>query len=496
MLTRIIFVLLTALSLVSSPLADQKTVNPGPPHLQTTPDDFILEFYPVAPYHVGDVLSVRVSYTGQKDIGGSEIILSLAENPGVALETTTFSSHAQQAIFYWALDTEGFEPGFIHFRFTIPDLEETWTAGVNLLPTPPNREAGWETIHTDCCTLHFISGTDAVEDIQIIQEAVQEEVSSTLSQFFPDGVPSDFALGHSLTLNFIPVAVGHGGFAGDEAVITYSHRNWLGSDFQTLIHHEIVHVLDRRLNDEGPRPRLLSEGLAVYLSGGHYQQEDIPVRAAALLQAEMYLPLVEIMDDFYDAQHEIGYTEAGAFVAYMIQRWGWESYIDFYFNLPEGANDTEIISSALEEHFDLDLAGLESEFVAYLRTLEVSTSVQVDVQLTVQLYNAIRRYESIAIPSAYFRTAWWPPVERMRENGIVGDYAFREKSPTNIIIENLFQEIHEAREAKAYNRVEKTLGQINAYLDILESADGVFSHYSIGAPFPHPLNIFISPFFH
>jgi hypothetical protein len=484
MLTRIIFVLLTALSLVSSPLADQKTVNPGPPHLQTTPDDFILEFYPVAPYHVGDVLSVRITYTGQQDMGGNEIMLFLAETPGDSLETTTFSHYNQQAVFYWVLDTKGFEPSFVRFRFTIPELEETWTAGINLLPTPPGREARWETIHTECCTLHFISGTDAAEDIQIIQEAVQEEVSSTLSQFFPDGVPSNFALEHSLTLNFIPVAVGHGGFASDEAVITYNHHNWLGSDFETLIHHEMVHVLDRQLNDEGPRPRFLSEGLAVYLSGGHYQQEDILVRAAALLQTGMYLPLTDIMDDFYAAQHEIGYAEAGALVSYMIRRWGWESYIDFYFNLPEGDSDTDIISTALKKEFGLDLTTLETEFKAYLQGLEPSVLVQADVRLTVQLYDAVRRYQSLAIPSAHFRTAWWPPVDHMRENEITGDYAFREKSPSNIIIENLFQEVHQAREKKAYAHAEEALNQIHTYLNIFESEGEGLSHYTLGAPLP------------
>ncbi len=493
MLTRTIFILLTILSLVSPPLEDQQTLPPTLPHQQSIPDDFILEFYPVEPYHAEDVLSLRVTYTGQEDLGGKEIILSFAENPGVPLETTTFSHHDQRAIFYWFLNTEYFQPGFIRFRFTIPDLEETWTAGINLLPTPPDRGARWETVHTDCCTLHYISGTDAAQDIESLQAVVQQEVSSALTQFFPDGIPSDFALEHPLILNIVPIAVGHGGFASDEAVVTYSHRNWLGSNFATLIHHEIVHVLDRQLNDEGPRPRLLSEGLAVYLSGGHYQPEDIVSRGAALLQTDLYLPLTEIVDDFYAAQHEISYIEAGAFVTYMVQRWGWESYIDFYFTLPEGDSNTEIISTALEEKFGLDLATLESDFIAYLQRLESNDEGQADVQLTADLYNAIRRYQALAIPSAHFRTAWWPPIDQMRENGIVGDYAFREKSPSNIIIESLFQDVHQAREQGADAQAEAVLDQIHTYLDSIERAAGGHSHYTLGAPLPVQPSQKISP---
>jgi hypothetical protein len=118
------------------------------------------------------------------------------------------------------------------------------------------------------------------------------------------------------------------------------------------------------------------EGLAVYLSGGHYQEGDPLQRAAALLALDLYLPITEIVDDFYAAQHEIGYMQAAALVAYLDQLWGWETFIDFYFNLPEGPSDAAIISGALETRFGLSLAELEANLIAYLQTLSLTQTLR------------------------------------------------------------------------------------------------------------------------
>jgi hypothetical protein len=226
----------------------------------------------------------------------------------------------------------------------------------------------------------------------------------------------------------------------------------------------------------------LVEGLAVYLSGGHYQEGDPLQRAAALLTLEMYLPLSQIVNDFYAAQHEIGYMQAAALVAYLDQLWGWETFINFYFNLPEGPSDEVIISSALEGRFGINLAELEQDFIAYLNTLEPDPAVEADVRLTVEAYDMLRHYQTLLIPSAHFRTAWWPPVRSMREGGIVGDYDYREKSPLNVIIERIFIEVQTALAAGDYDRVESALDQIDTILRMIENKGANHSHYAIGWP--------------
>jgi len=280
----------------------------------------------------------------------------------------------------------------------------------------------------------------------------------------------------------VPIVVGHGGFATDEAVLTYTQRNWTGINFEILTHHELVHVIDRLVNTDGPRPKIIVEGIAVYLSGGHYRPGDPLQRAAALLALDMYLPLDEIVDDFYAAQHEIGYMQAAALVAYLDQVLGWEGFIDFYFNLPSGSTDSEIISSALEARLGINLAELEADFITYLETLDRDPQVEADVRLTVETYDLLRCYQTLLIPSAHFQTAWWPPVDQMRTSGLVGDYTYREKAPLNVIIEGYFMDVHAALQAGDYAEAEAAVGKIDKVLTLVENSGEFPSHYTIGWP--------------
>ncbi len=478
MITRILFLILAALSLAVGPT----TINLNQVPQQVTGEAFVVEFYPVAPYHVGDVLSARVTYTGSDEIGGTEITIALADQPDQTIDTATFSRFTRSATFFWFLDTQAGNPGFIEFLFTHPQSGTTWTEGLHLLPDPGNRTAAWSIAHTPCCTLHYLTGTDAETDLLKITDIVEERSALALEQFAAAGVFDENPMEDSLPIVLIPIVVGHGGFATDEAVLTYSHWNWAGIEFDILAHHEIVHVIDRLVNTEGPRPSIFVEGLAVYLTGGHYREGDPLQRAAALLALDLYLPITEIVNDFYAAQHEIGYMEAAALVAYLDEIWGWETFIDFYFNLPEGPSDDVIISSALESRFGIDLAELEENFIAYLEGLEIDQDVKDDVRLTIETYDMLRRYQTIAIPSAHFRSAWWPPVRHMREAEIVGDYAYREKAPVNVIVEHHFLEAHDGLRSEDYTRVAASLASIDRILDQIEKAGGFLSHYTIGWP--------------
>ena len=478
MIMRMLFLIITALSLTTGTSAANLIQAPQP----ALESEFVVEFYPVAPYHVGDILSARVTYTGPSEILSSEITIALADQPDQVLATASFSQFRRQAVFYWFLDTQGSNPGFVDFRFTLPESGTTWTEGVHLLPDPGNREATWSVAHTPCCTVHYLTGTDAEAYLFKITQVLEERSAIALEQFAAAGVFEESPLAEPLPIVLIPIVVGHGGFATDEAVLTYSHWNWAGIEFEILAHHEIVHVIDRLVNTEGPRPSLLVEGLAVYLSGGHYREGDHLQRAAALLSLGMYLPINEIVNDFYAAQHEIGYMQAAALVAYLEGLWGWETFIDFYFNLPEGPSDGVIISTALEDRFGLDLAALEENFIAYLETLEIDPGVKDDVRLTVDAYDTLRRYQTLAIPTAHFRSAWWPPVRQMREAGIVGDYAYREKAPLNVIIEQYFLEVHDGLRNEDYAQATTALANIDRILTHIEKAGGTLSHYSIGWP--------------
>jgi hypothetical protein len=488
MLMRTIFTLLAILSLTingtlvaAKPSFNLDAVQTSP-H-RGSPEDYRVEFFPVAPHYVGDVLSIRITYRGSQDIGDEKINLTWGKGSQSGEERSTFSPHSHTAVFYWTLDTSSFTPGVLNFLFEVPALQERWVSNLNLLPQPPGRTNAWAKVDTDCCTIHYLTQTDAEAALDDIQTTLENKTTVAVSQFFPEGVPDDNPLDEPLSFVLIPIVIGHGGFASDEAVLTYSARNWAGTNFDIVSHHEIIHVLDRRLNP-GPRPSLLSEGLAVYLSGGHYHTGDAIQRTAALVALDMYIPILEITDDFYAAQHEISYMEAAGLVAYLVERWGWQAFIDFYFNLQGGPSHTSIISAGLEEYFSMDLAELESEFIAFLSTINPDEAVKQDVRLTVEVYDTLRRYQALVIPSAHIQSVWWPPVNVMRDEGIVGDYAKRENSPLNVIFENKLIEIHTGMDSKNYAKVEEELVEINQMLDTLQSSEGAVSHYQMGWPVP------------
>jgi hypothetical protein len=329
MLIRILFSISTIFGLLWGNLvSDQAFKTPQP----TNSDDFTVEFYPVAPFYVGDTISARVTYHGDVDLKDVPISIALASNPGKSIAEVTFS-YNQQAIFFWFLNASDNQKGYLGFLFTVPGIGISFLAGINLLPAKQGLEHTWQSAMTSCCTIYYISDSDATRDIDQVTAILEEETASAFRQFFPDNPNQTFPLEDRLTLTLVPQVVGQGGFATDEAVMTYSNRNWMGIEFPTLAHHEIVHALDRYLNGDGPRPSLLSEGLAVYLSGGHYRQSPLLEQAASLLFLDRYIPIIEIVNNFYDAQHETGYMEAGALVTYMVNRWGWDNYLDFYFNL-------------------------------------------------------------------------------------------------------------------------------------------------------------------
>jgi hypothetical protein len=490
MLIRSLLIFLIALGIApaSAPRYDLGAPNASPAPTQEGSEAFTLEFFPVAPYHVGDHLSLRVTYTGAQDIGGQEITIALAEKPNQALASARFSNHSQQAVFYWFLDTQGRPPGFLSFLLEVPEMEISWEAGLTLLPAASGRQWAWEAAHTDCCIIHYISGSDAEEDILQIQQILEDQTSEAVAQFGSQIDPDDQVLEDPLVLVLIPSVIGQGGFATDIAVMTYSDRNWAGSHFSNIAHHEIVHVLDRQLND-GPRPSFFAEGLAVYFAGGHYRDGDTLQRAAALLAIDRYIPIADFVDDFYAAQHEISYLEAGGLVAYLSKIWGMERFLDFYFNLPEADTDSASISSALEAHFGLTLSELEKDYIAHLRSLNPNQAVQAEVRLTIETYETMRRYQQLRVPGAYFRSAWWPSIDQAIERGIAGDYAPREKAPVEVVIENLFLEIYPALELGEIQRVEKNLERIQSLLALAEVQGKGFSHYSLGWPIPHPARL-------
>jgi hypothetical protein len=333
----------------------------------------------------------------------------------------------------------------------------------NALPVS-EWEARWELVETECCILNFISGTDAARDI----EDLAETADSLNGRLIPLTGGTD---GEKIPVVIMSRTLGHGGFTNGAIYVSYLDRNYAGSTYEMVLHHESVHWLDRTLGGD-LRPTFLLEGLAVYMAGGHFKPEPLIPRAAALLNLNWYIPLRPLADSFYPSQHEIGYLEAGALVQYLVEIYGWEAFNAFYRDIhpaPSGLQ-SDAIEQALQNHFELTLDQLEANFLAHLQAQPLDLSHIEDVRLSVQFYDTVRRYQQMFDPSAYFQTAWLADESVMRQKNITADYLRRPDGILNKYLENLLVEADVALRSGDYTDTAQRLQALNVMLDILENA--------------------------
>jgi hypothetical protein len=367
-----------------------------------------------------------------------------------------------QATFEWAWDTSGLPPGEYVADISIQPAGPDWTETISLLPGSTSS-AQWASDNSDCCLLHYITGSKAEQDLEQLLDMADKQALSVTRQ-----LGAEFDKPVSIVL--LPRVLGHGGFASEEISISYLERNYAGSSPQIVLHHELVHKLDSQLGGD-LRPSFFVEGLAVYLSGGHFKPEPLIQRAAALLDQGLYMPLAPLVERFYTSQHEIGYLEAGALVEFMVDRWGEDAFYKFYRDihyLEGNSSQAAAINATLVQHFQLTLGELESDFVLHLKEQPVEPRWKEDVRLTVHFYNTVRRYQQALDPSAYYLTAWLPDSEQMRARNIVADYQRSPAEPENLAIETLLVAADEHLKAGDYLRVEQLLDIVDALLRAIE----------------------------
>jgi hypothetical protein len=449
-------------SLPPSPLP-----SPGITPTEAEEESFTVRYHPDGPLYAGDQVSIEVIAPPGLDLEEKEVQIQVEEETTVELGTFGFGPYGIggrfQATSTWGWDTRDLEPGDYSLTFSILPEGEAWTETVLLHPAeevpPPEPQAHWESVESECCIIHYITGTDAARDLPLLLESADEQGRQAIRRMgieFSEPIP----------VTLLPRVLGHGGFASSEISVSYLDRNYAGNDFDMVLHHEMVHILDGRLGGE-LRPSILVEGLAVYLTGGHFKAEPLLPRAAALLQLGYYLPLAPLADDFYRSQHEAGYLEGGALIQFMVNRYGWEAFSAFYRDIhphPSG-KQSQAIDAALQAHFSLTLAELEHQFTTYLYRLHANPDLYQDVRLTVLYYDTVRRYQQVLDPSAYFLTAWLPSGEDMRSRGIVADFTRRPSQPENVALEWMLVEADMQLRAGNYEEAEQLLIAVDSLLD-------------------------------
>jgi hypothetical protein len=441
----------------------------------------LVRLHPDGPLFVGDQVSIEVispETENQKEKNVQIQITGLAAND---LGSSKFEEHGIggriQATFNWVWDTRDLQAGEYQVKYSVEPEGPIWTETVSLLPKievpSPEPAATWETIVLDCCEINFISGTDFAQDVPELIDLIQDQAESSVDRMGVDFV-------ERIPITILPRVLGHGGFAGSEIYISYIDSNYAGNDLSQVLHHEMIHILDRRLGGE-LRPSILVEGLAVHLSDGHFKREPLLPRAAALLELGWYLPLTELADSFYTSQHEIGYLEGGALVEFMVNRYGYSAFDDFYRDIENhsSGDQSKALDLALQEHFGLTLMQMEEQFKSELYRQHINPDMYEDVILTVAYYEAVREYQRLLDPSAYFLTAWLPDGEEMRQRGIVADYLRRPLAPQNLVIEELLVEVDRQLRVGNYLEAKKALDQIERELDRVQE-EFLIGAYKVG----------------
>ncbi len=422
--------------------------------------------HPDGPLFVGDKVSFEVLVPSSS--GGTNTSVEVAF-AGQKLGSAPFSPFGiggrSQATLWWVWDTHDLNSGTYSLSFTpLPD-NTTWTETFEIhaadqIP-PPEPQAHWVSTETVCCNLFYISGTAAERDIALLSVEADQESSAVSSQM-------NTTLSQRIDIVFMSRVVGQGGFTLNSVYVSYLDENYIGNDMPILFHHEFVHYYDSSLGGDY-RPSMLEEGLAVYLTGGHFKPEPLGPRAAALLDLGWYIPLTTITNDFYNQQHDIAYLEAGSLIKYMVEKYGWSAFNQFYRSIhaPNNQAVSAVMDTALQEHFGISFSNLENAYLSFLHSQSVTADVRTDLKTTVDFFDTVRRYQENLDPSAYFLTAWLPDGSLMRQRGIVADFLRRPEGWENRFFEKLLILSQKELFTADYKNAERTLQWSNWFMDII-----------------------------
>jgi hypothetical protein len=458
-------------SLTPSPLATAfSTSPPATPNPAIEP--FTVIYHPDDMLFVGDQVSFEVISPPRLNVKDANVRVQVDSPGGSNLGPVNFGPWGiegrYEATMLWSWDTRQLVPGPHTLSFDVQPQGYSWTEQVTLLPTsampPAESAAHWTSTQTKCCTVFYITNTASERDLPSLTNIIDEQAQDAI-----DKMGANFT--QPITITVLPRLLGHGGFTSTEISVSYLDRNYVANSWALVVHHEMIHAIDGHLGGDF-RPTIFVEGLAVYMTGGHYKPEPLMPRAATLLPAYLnrYIPLKILADDFYGSQHEIGYLEGAALIEYMVKTYGLEKFFAFYRDMHnhQDESQSDSISSALQVHFSITLSQLEQDFLATLKN-DTNTSGWVDdVRLTVTFYDTMRRYQQLLDPSAYFRTAWLLDNKTMRERGIVADYLRHPHTPVNLALETLFINAHQQMTAQDYTSASQTLDVINSILDAIE----------------------------
>ncbi len=458
--------------------APTNTATPIPLDLSLTPDGVLL--LPVPKLYEGDLVTFQIAPYLPEGVGFNDVrVQILVDNEQIVKEILNWRSLGGDTygLYEWVWDTA--DQAGQHTITVILDPDDRVQLGdenpnnnqavVNVTVNPRSNlpplaaDAGWVTAVNSCCTLHVVSGTAAHRDLDQLLTAVDAafiEASNRLGE----------PIIQQYDVFFIDRVLGQGGYASGAMVVSYLDRNYTGGGINEVLVHEAVHLIDHSFAPN--RITFLAEGVAVWATGGHYQQEDLGRRVAALIETGDYVPLAELIDNFYPTQHEVSYLQAGSLIEYLVEAYGWELVRNFYSDTT--VYDGQSLSSAADTnfqlYFDKSLAEIEGDWLSYVLGLPRDAQETADLETTIRFYNVMRQYQEQFDSTAYYLSAWLPSPFELERQGITADFIRHPETAANIALESLLISAHTALRSGEYERANALLDSV---IRVLEN-DGTF----------------------
>lgn len=319
--------------------------------------------------------------------------------------------------------------------------------------------ATWVTTETTYATIHVVSGTAAHRDIAELSTATDIAIQQAIDVLQEQ--PQE-----RFDVYLVDRVFGQGGYAGSVMVVSYLDRDYSGGEFHQVLVHETVHLLDRQFAHN--RIPFMAEGVAVWASGGHYKREDIDQRIIALRDNDLFIPLPDLVDDFYNIQHEIGYLEAGGFVNFLVNTYGWEAVRPFYADVvPTSgvATYADLLELRVQQYFGKSLDEITADWFAYLDAIPPDRAMNDDLLTTIRYYNTIRRYQLAYDPTAHFLQAWLPFPQELENRELTAEVTRRTNESINVTFEAMLQSVNTALLAGNYTYANGLLDSIERGLD-------------------------------
>ena len=333
------------------------------------------------------------------------------------------------------------------------------------LEPPPADEAGvqWAKADSVCCTFHYLTHSAAERDLDAIKTEA-DEAHAFVEQAL--GIQAT----RKMDVYLVPRTIGHGGFAMGYLVLSYHDRHYPNGRFREVMRHEATHGLQEEWA-RGDSITMMAEGLAVWTTGGHFKPEPVRERAAALLAINQYIPFDQLVNDFYDKQHETGYIEAAGFIQYLAETYGQDKLAETFRSLQRGRGERDytVLDRALNKVFGKGAADMETEYRAWLAATTPDPTQERDLADTILFFDTVRRYQAALDPTAYFRTPWMPNIQEAERRGLVADYMRHPETGVNLALETMLLDASEAQYAGDYDAMEAMLGRVTAILDAHEA---------------------------